>query len=582
MISTRYLSIFAATLLLMSSCSTNRVADSAATRADAAKADYVFLEAIKARATDRNDSYYELTRHAYDLNPEDKYVGFEHGYNLVRLSDGDSAMINSGYNLMAEYVNNEPEDFYSSVLFAALSSQTGRTDAAISTWGRLHDTYPNRPELAVRYAEVLAASKDSANRELARQIYDTIEITQGPGLQLTSRKIQLHYLNSDTAAMINEIVRLLEKDPLNVSYNIYAGDIYSTLNRGDSALAHYNKAVELDPSNGIAYYSRAGYYRQIGDSLAYDKDIFTALEQDNLDVEPKVEIIRDYTAALYNDSIQRPRIEKMFKRLIEIHPRETPIRNIYRDYLIAIGNYVDAAEQAEYALDIDPADDKQWLALISLQIRNNDSDGAQKSAIRAEHFFPENATIRLLSAATLAQQNDNTGAIKELRIGLQVVDSTDYELRSELYTSIGDNLYAMDSADSAFIYYDKALELNPSNFTALNNCAYYLACTDKDLDKALEMIEKVVDEHPEEATSLDTYAWVLFKMKEYGKALTVIDKAIANSPEPSSELYEHSGDIAFMNREFDRAVEDWKKALKLDPENELLARKVKHQTYFSK
>jgi tetratricopeptide (TPR) repeat protein len=42
----------------------------------------------------------------------------------------------------------------------------------------------------------------------------------------------------------------------------------------------------------------------------------------------------------------------------------------------------------------------------------------------------------------------------------------------------------------------------------------------------------------------------------------------------------HAGDIYFWNQQPDKAVEFWKKALDLDPDNELLARKVKYKTYF--
>lgn len=551
-------------------------------QASADKADYVYLEAARARANDHADSYYELTRRAYELNPDDKFLGFEHGSNLVRLSHGDSALVAQGYTLMGDYIATAPEDFYNSVYYAALSSQIGEDDNALDTWERLHNTHPERPEIAIRYAEVLGNSTDSADISHALALYDSLETSQGPGIQLTARKIQLHYQRDDTAAMLGEARHLLAQSPLTPDYNIFAGDIYSQLGRMDSAIVFYDKAVELDPSNGMAYYSRAGYYRTAGDSIAYDREIFRALEQENLDVEPKVEILRDYTARLYTDSIQRPRIDKMYKRLIEIHPHEASIRNLYRDYLIAVEDYRDAAEQAEYSLDIDPSDEKQWLALTSLYLRAGDFDKSLKAALRGEHFFPDNATLYLLAAANMSQMADHGAAMKQLRKGLEVADSSDYEILSEIYTSIGDNFYAQEEADSAFAYYNKALELDPENMTALNNCAYYLACSDRDLDKAEEMILRVVAERPDEPTSLDTYAWVLFKKKDYIKALEVIDDAIAKSPEPSSDLFDHSGDIAFMNQEFDRAVSDWRKALELDPDNELLARKVKHKTYFSK
>ena len=153
---------------------------------------------------------------------------------------------------------------------------------------------------------------------------------------------------------------------------------------------------------------------------------------------------------------------------------------------------------------------------------------------------------------------------------------------SELNTALGDNFYARELTDSAFTYYDKAIELNPGNLTALNNCAYYLACTDRDLDKAEEMILRVIAERPDEGTSLDTYAWVLFKKKEYQRAMEVIEEAMEKTEEASAELHDHAGDIAFMNQNYDRAISEWRKALALEPDNELIAKKVKYKTFFSK
>jgi tetratricopeptide (TPR) repeat protein len=566
-------------LLLATACSGTRRVPAAT---DPAKADYVYLEAAKARGNDAADSYFELMRHAYEANPQDDYLGFEHGYNMVRLSRGDSIALANGYELMRRYVEANPEDFYNNVVFAAISAQIGQEENAISVWGRLHNNHPARPELTARYAEVLAGSGDSTCMAQALGLYDSLEVSQGPSMQLTTRKIQLHYMEADTAAMLAETVHLLETSPENPDYNIFAGDIFAQLNHKDDALAYYNKAIELDPANGLAYYSRASFYRAQGDSVAYDRDIFRALEEESLDVEPKVEILRDYTAGLYNDSLQRPRIDAMYTRLIEIHPHEASIRNLYRDYLIAIEDYAAAAEQSQYSLDINPSDERQWLALTSLFMRSNQYEKSLETALRAEHFYPENATLYLLASANMTQMEDTDGALGQLKKGLAVVDSTDYEMRSELLTAVGDNLYAREELDSAFSLYNQALELYPDNLTALNNCAYYLACADRDLDRAEEMILRVVAERPEEPTSLDTYAWVLFKKKEYARALEVIDNAINLTAEPSSDLFDHAGDIAFMNQDFERAVAEWRKALALDPDNKLIAKKVKHKTYFSR
>ena len=47
--------------------------DSSAAR----KADYIFLEALKYNKEGSKDAYYELIERAYELNPDDKYLGKE-------------------------------------------------------------------------------------------------------------------------------------------------------------------------------------------------------------------------------------------------------------------------------------------------------------------------------------------------------------------------------------------------------------------------------------------------------------------------------------------------------------------------
>ena len=136
--------------------------------------------------------------------------------------------------------------------------------------------------------------------------------------------------------------------------------------------------------------------------------------------------------------------------------------------------------------------------------------------------------------------------------------------------------------DTAFAYYNEAIELDPENLSALNNCAYYLACQDMDLDRATELIERVMAERKDDPTSLDTYAWVLFKRKDFEKAREIIDLAIELSEEPSSDLFDHAGDIYFMDGQPEKAVDFWKKALTLSPDDQLIKRKVKYKTFFYK
>ena len=350
----------------------------------------------------------------------------------------------------------------------------------------------------------------------------------------------------------------------------------------DQAKQFYDSACILDPSSGLAYYSRAQFYHTLGDSAAFNREVFQALEQKNLDVETKLVILRSYIQEMLNDSANFPRIGQLFDVLIDQHPHEHDIHDLYSRYLIVTKDYSKAAEQTERALDLDPADSEGWEMLTSLYLQVDRLDDARKAIKRSLRYYPDNSRQYLVLGSIYDQEGQRDKAAAEYRHALSLTDSTDVSQLSRIYGAMGDNLYASEQADSAFVYYQKSLLYDPDNTLALNNCAYYLACEGRDLDRALEMIEKAVGAEPEKATSMDTYAWVLFKRKDYAKAREIIDRTLSLTDERSEEILEHAGDIYFMDGDPDGALRFWKEALELAPDNQLLAKKVKHKTYFFK
>ena len=137
-------------------------------------------------------------------------------------------------------------------------------------------------------------------------------------------------------------------------------------------------------------------------------------------------------------------------------------------------------------------------------------------------------------------------ALITLEQGVQLVVS-DTILLEEFYTNIAQTHYELKEADKAFLYFDKALELNPDNYVVLNNYAYYLSVENKDLDKAAQMAKKVFDKFPQMATYVDTYAWVLFIKKDYKEALNVMQNIINQKEKWSPTINEHYEQILKAN-----------------------------------
>ena len=551
---------------------------------DEKKSDYIFLEALNYQQQNKPDAFFTLIEEAYRLNPSDLYLGLQYGIKQIYESNGDSLQVLRGLGLMENFLAENPDDIYNTLTYASLSSQLGHEEKALLAWDNLYRRNPDRPKVGGMYAQTLAQTGDTANIQKAIDIYNDIERSEGINSNISTRKMSLFYALKDTLAVKREMRALLATSPRSSDIATLAGQLYLQLGDRDSALVFLNRAVELDPTNGAAVFSRAKYYDETGDSARYDSEVVKALQLPDLELESKMGILYNYVAKLATDTLQQPRVESMFLSMIRQYPHEANVRNLYGDYLINIKKYGPAAEQISYALDSDPSDVKRWQQLGSLYYLDKDYDKSLATAKKALKYHPAATALYNIASSALLKKKEYDEALSYLKKGLSHIDSADTKGLSEMITSIGDAYNMMGRQDTAFNYYERALSLDPDNLLALNNYAYNLALTDRDLDKALTMIEKVIKENPESSTSLDTYAWVLYKQKKYDKAREIIDGALANNDEndDSPEIYEHAGDIYFMDGKPDEAIDFWKKALKLDPENELLQKKVKHKTFFYK
>ena len=141
---------------------------------------------------------------------------------------------------------------------------------------------------------------------------------------------------------------------------------------------------------------------------------------------------------------------------------------------------------------------------------------------------------------------------------------------------LGDLYHEANRVDDAYAAYEKAIGYNGSNLLCLNNYAYFLSQDGVQLDKAAEMSKRTIEAEPENATFLDTYAWILYQQEQYTQAKIYIDQTMKLSEESpeNATLFDHAGDIYYRCGEVDMAIAYWKKALKLT-EDQKLQQKLK-------
>ena len=540
---------------------------------DRVKAEYIFLEAEKQRNMGRDDAFHHLLQYAHSLDPENSAIAYYLGYSRLmksNLSVSDS-LFSSSLRMMRKHVDAHPEDKYEAMLYANGNMIANQVQEGLRVLKIQAERNPHSVEVQLSIADAYARLEDYRNAIAA---YDSVQQWQGQSVQLSARKVRAYQALNDTVGAIGEMRSLLATAPRNVDYNLAMGNMMLMFGERDSALTYYDKAQQYEPENGATYLAKAQFYNAIGDSVNYDQQTYQALVSKDLDVASKVEVLADYARHLLVAKDSSARTENLFKVLIEQHPNEPQIRMLFSDYLAAKDDMKGAAEQMDYAVNLDPTDAQAWNRLLVLNIISENYEAAIAAGDRAIELNPNNIELYGYIAPAYYNIKQYDKALEVYKKALAAVDSTDTEHRSMFLGGMGDAKFSMGDTIGAFALYDQAIEIDPNNVSILNNYAYFLTLCNRDLDKAERMSAKTVQAEPQNATFLDTYAWVFYKRKEYTMAQLYIEMAIKNERRPSSDIYDHYGDILLAVGNKQKALKQWKKALELDAGNKELLEKV--------
>lgn len=603
--------------------------------ADMRKADYAYMQALSAINIDSNDLAQRLVEYAAALDPED--INIKALQALLTLNmNPDSAEVYRSYAVLWDEFRSDPTQYYNGSAIASIARYLHRYDDVIEVWRTLDSIYPERTETAANLANayiVKYATGDTSAYAKAMAIFERLERGTGKDMGLSSQKIRAMALKKDTAAIVRELDQLEDANPRDPDVFLYASEIYKTLNVDSSRYTSIRRACDIDSTYGAALIAMAQYYADKNDSSAYNRQVFCALVSPTLEYETKHELLRGYVGRMYSDTAQWSRIEDVFARMQQVNPGEPSLHSLYSAFEYTCGNLVQATEQMEYALSLDPSDADVRSSLYSLQMQRGDTTAAITTAVGGITYSPDNLAFPIL-AASANIVNGRAQEALEILHKVKINEVNNPEAVSNFMSTLGDAYQAADSLGKAIETYNKSIEIYPSNFLAYNNAAYAMAQNDTLLDQALSYARYAVLSDMENPTYLDTYAWVYFKKRDYPQAkkyidLTLkystsaspyaVDSAAVDSVMPpegfvpdsivsdtayidmdgqyaetdmiegedfdindimSAEVLSHAGDIYFMSGLPEQALEFWERAALIDPDDEMLARKVKYKTYF--
>ena len=446
----------------------------------------------------------------------------------------------------------------------------GKLEKAEGIFNKLISLKPNEFDFYVCLADVYIKGN---KLKKALSVYDLIEKKFGidEAIVIQKKNIYLQLKNKKKAE--NELVKLINYYPDEVQFQRILADFYYQIGDVDKAISAYKKILVDNPSDGVSHIGLAGCYHSKYDIDNFFNEITAGFSSLMVSLEIKISILIDIThdSKLINENFDK--VFNLSELLVKIYPDDPDANTIYADFQMNKGDIYIARLALQKVIETRKDKYAIWEHLLFIDNQMADWNSLVKHSAEAIEYFPNIPLFYFFNGISNFQLSKYTQAKKSLEFGYSILPKND-PLLSDFLTFIGEVYYKLDDKETAYSYFDKLLDADPGNLMVMNNYSYYLSLDKANLQKAQEMSLQTIQKEPENSTYLDTYAWILFEMKQYSEALKYIKKAVDFDSTRSGVIIEHYGDILYFNDDAEGALEQWKRVKTIGNGSDKLDEKI--------
>lgn len=551
------------------------LAQSSLTPEQQRKYDYFFLEAMRLKEKKDYASAFGLLQHCLDIHPNAASALYEVSQYYMFLRQ-----VPQGQEALEKAVANAPDNYWYSQGLASLYQQQNELDKAVTLLEQMVVRFPAKQDPLFNLLDLYGRQEkyDEVISTLNR-----LEKHMGKNEQLSMEKFRIYLQMKDDKKAFQEIESLVQEYPMDMRYQVILGDVYLQNGKKQEAYDVYQKVLAAEPDNPMAIFSMASYYKQTGQEELYQQQLDTLLLNKKVTPDTKVGVMRQMIVENEQADKDSTQIIALFDRIMKQEQDDPQIPMLYAQYLLSKNMEAESVPVLEQVVDLDPTNKAARMMLVGAAVKKEDYKQIIKVCEPGIEATPDALEFYyyLAIAYNQAEKPDSVISICKRALEHTTADSKK-EIVSDFYSILGDMYHTQKQMKEAYAAYDSALVYNPSNIGALNNYAYYLSVERRDLDKAEEMSYKTVKAEPNNATYLDTYAWILFEKGNYAEARIYIDNAMkSEGGDKSDVIVEHCGDIYYMTGDVDGALTYWKKALEMGSESKTLKQKIEKKKYIA-
>ena len=376
---------------------------------------------------------------------------------------------------------------------------------------------PNSPQTHIVQSSILvdAGKIDAAMDNLKKAVADTPDDAQ---LHLAYAKVALTKGVMDVAStQFHEAARL---NPRSIEAQAGLAQIAERSHDTAGLLQAAQAAITLEPNYAPAYMWRASAEAAQKQFPQAQVDVQTSLQKQPDNPEAYVELGEVYAAQQrFPDAIAQ--LEKADDLAPGFMPAVVELVKIY-SFQKAPAKAI-AFIQSQIAKV--PSNPLLYVVLADIQGQTGDLPGAATSSQKAYQLAPDNHDVVVAYSRSLVSLGHPEQAISLWSgwIAKHPSDDQATSMLGELEDHAGNKAAAMQ-------YYQKAIQINPNQYWALNNLAYLMLDQHQNLDVALSLAQQARTLRPHEASTGDTLAWVYYAKGMYGSSRDLLEDAAKSDP----------------------------------------------------
>lgn len=439
---------------------------------------------------------------------------------------------------------------------------------AAKTYLMLMKKVPNTTE----YNYNLAAVYEQLSKyEDAIKSYDKIEKAFGINEDVSVQKQQLYLkLNKFNNAVL-ESKKLIEAFPENQRILFDLAELLISKEKFDDAEKLIEESLKKDASNPFTNIILHNISLAKKDPEKAHKHLEIAFNNSSLDLDTKIGILITKIRLMQGDETIKNQCLSLGAILVKVHPNEAKAYAMNADILVISSKNNEALANYLKSNALDNSFNKIWQQILTLELELNMLDSVLKHSESALELFPNQSVFWFYNGLGYQFKKNYKKSTNSFEQGKKLAGN-DKSVLNQFNTLLGDSYNGLKEYSKSDECFDEVLKSEENNYLVLNNYSYYLSLRKEKLEQAKKMSEKVIKENPDNATYVDTYAWILYVMKDYVKAREYFEKIVGNSN--NGTIIEHYGDVLYQLGEKDSALEQWKKAKVLGEVSDFLDKKI--------